>query len=120
MVEILERSEGNVLGVQPHGKITDADYKDVFFPKVEEIVAQHGKARLLFHPGEEFHGWEMGALWDDVRFGAKHRHDIDRIAIVGAPKLLAWSAKLGQLMIDCEFKSFDENQIDDAWEWIKG
>ena len=35
------------------------------------------KARLILDMGDEFHRWEAAALWDDVRFGLRHRNDFD-------------------------------------------
>jgi hypothetical protein len=41
MIEILPGSGGNVLGYRASGKLTDADYKDVLVPKLEEVAKQY-------------------------------------------------------------------------------
>ena len=33
-----------------------------------------------------FHGWEAGALWDDIKFDLKHFAHIERLAMVGERK----------------------------------
>lgn len=36
---------------------------------------------------EDFQGWEIGALWKDLRFDAKYKGDIGRIAVLGETTL---------------------------------
>ena len=61
-----------------------------FVPEFERLVRQHGKLRLLFDMAG-FHGWEGGALWQDIKFDMKHFGDIERLAMVGETKWqLAW------------------------------
>lgn len=52
---------------------------------MERLVKQHGKIRMLVEM-HDFHGWTAGALWEDVKFDAKHFHDIERLALVGETK----------------------------------
>jgi hypothetical protein len=46
------------------------DYEH-FVPEFERLVRQHGKLRVLFDM-TGFHGWEAGALGEDIRFDSKH------------------------------------------------
>ena len=32
------------------------------------------------------HGWDAGALWEDIKFDIKHFADIERLAMVGEKK----------------------------------
>jgi hypothetical protein len=41
--------------------------------------------RVLFDMSAS-HGWEAGALWEDIKFDIKHFADIDRLAMVGDKK----------------------------------
>lgn len=81
VIEQLPMSSPKVLGFKMSGKLHDEDYK-TFVPLVEDAVAKEGKIRLLaqFH---DFHGWDMHALWDDIKFSTKHCLDVERIALVG-------------------------------------
>ena len=38
------------------GKLADQDYKDVLIPRLESIIREHGKARLLLKMGDDFYG----------------------------------------------------------------
>lgn len=80
-VKFEDESEGKVLAVQVSGKLTKADY--VFFaPEFERLVQRNGKLRVLFDLAG-FHGWEAGALWEDIKFDFKHYADVERLALVG-------------------------------------
>ena len=49
---------------------------------MEKAIQEHGKVRLLVEM-RDFHGWGVGALWEDIKFDAKHFCDFERIAMVG-------------------------------------
>src|SRR5947209_3637656 len=83
-VELHEEAAGKVLAVTPTGKLTTADYER-FVPEVERLIKQHGKLPLLVRM-HDFHGWEAGALWQDLKFDRKHFADIERLALVGESK----------------------------------
>jgi len=119
MIKILPQSHANILGIEALEKLTDHDYKMVLIPHLEKILAEHDKARILFNMGEEFHGWELAAAWDDAVFGIKHRHDFEKCAIVGGPKWVEWATKLGALIISGEIKTFPTNQLKEAWDWVQ-
>lgn len=119
MIEVLPESKGNVLVIKAAGKLTDRDYKDIFIPRLESVIREHGKARLLLEMGENFHGWEGAAMWDDFRFGMAHRNDFEKMGIVGGPRWLEWCMKLGALLMSGEIRNFSTNERDAAFTWIK-
>lgn len=119
MIKVLPESKGNILILGALGKLTDQDYKDMLIPRLESIIRQHGKARLLLDMGDEFHGWEAGALWDDVHFGLAHRNDFEKMGVVGGPKWVEWGLKIAALAISGEIRSFSASQREDALRWIK-
>lgn len=119
MIEVLPESHGNVLGIRGLGKLTDSDYKEVLIPRLQAVIDEHGKARCLFTMGEDFHGWDLEAAWDDAKFGLQHRNDFEKVAVVGGPKWVEWGAKLGGLVISGEVKTFSQDQLEEAWKWIE-
>jgi len=84
MIEQLPTDSPNVLGFKMTGKLHDEDYKK-FVPAVEAAVAAGGKVRLLAQ-FQDFHGWDLHALWDDIKFATRHCADIERVAQVGERK----------------------------------
>lgn len=118
MIEILEQ-DGNIVSMQAKGKLTHNDYQQVLIPRLEQVIKEHGKARILFAMGEEFHGWEPAAMWDDAKFGMQHRTDFEKCAVVGGPKWVEWATKIGTVIVSCECKTFPANQLTEARTWIK-
>ena len=53
MIKVLPESKGNILVFRAVAKLTDQDYKDVLIPRLESIIREHGKARLLLDMGKE-------------------------------------------------------------------
>src|SRR5262245_58055786 len=90
MIEQFESASPRVLSVKISGKLHDADYKQ-FVPLVDAAIAHEGKVRLLaqFH---DFHGWDLHALWDDIKFATTHCTKIERIALVGDRAWEKWMA----------------------------
>lgn len=119
MITISAASGGNTLVLEAQGKLTDSDYKEILIPRLEAIIREHGKARVLFDMGDEFHGWEPAAAWDDARFGLAHRNDFEKMGIIGGPQWVEWGLKLGALLMSGEIRSFTCSQRADALNWIK-
>lgn len=116
MIEILPSSAGNILGFKLTGKLHDEDYKH-FVPAVDAAIGAHGKVRLLswFH---DFHGWDMHALWDDIKFSATHCTKIEKIAMVGDKKWEQWMAKVCKPFTMAKIEYFDAADIQKAWAWL--
>ncbi|MFO0878945.1 MAG: STAS/SEC14 domain-containing protein [Gemmataceae bacterium] len=116
MIEPLPSPSDKVLGFKMSGKLHDEDYKH-FVPAVDGLIAKQGKARLLaqFH---DFHGWDMHALWDDIKFATTHCTQIERIALVGEKKWEEWMAKVCKPFTMAKIRYFDASQIDAAWAWV--
>jgi hypothetical protein len=117
VIEQLPSDSPKILGFKMSGKLHDEDYK-TFVPVVEAAVAAQGKVRLLAK-FEDFHGWDMHALWDDIKFATKHCADIERIALVGDRKWEEWMAKVCKPFTRATVKYFDASQMDQAWAWLK-
>ena len=118
MIEILQETRGNILAIKATEKLTVDDYEKVFIPKLDEILGEHEKIRILMYLDENFHGWEMGAAWDDAKFGTKHWKDCEKIAVVGGPKWVEWSTRIFALLMKGDTKTFDAYKLQDAIKWI--
>jgi len=117
MIEQLTSPSEKVLGFKMSGKLHDADYK-TFVPLIDEAAAKQGKVRMLaqFH---DFHGWDLHALWDDIKFSTTHCTKIERVALVGEKTWEAWMAKVCKPFTMAKIKYFDAAEIDKAWAWLK-
>ncbi len=92
----------------------------MLIPRLEAIIREYGKVRLLLDMGEEFQGWEGAALWDDARFGLAHRNNFEKMAVIGGPGWVKWGLKLGAMVVSGEIRSFSSNEREEALRrWIK-
>ncbi len=119
MIEVLPESAGNVLGVKTTGKLTDKNYKETFIPALEKALKEHGKVKALFYMDPDFKGWDLRALWDDAKFGVKHKDDFEKIAVVGGKKWIDWAVKLDSHFIKGKVKTFADSELTQAWEWTR-
>lgn len=118
MLKVMPESQGNFLYVEATGKLTDADYKTVLIPHVEAILADHEALRVLFVMDEHFEGWELGAMWDDTKFGTAHRNDFEKAAVVGGPKWMSWCISLSEHFMKGEAKAFPLGELEQAKAWL--
>jgi hypothetical protein len=117
LIEQLPSRIEKILAFRLSGKLHDADYQH-FVPVIEAAVAKLGKIRLLaqFH---DFHGWDLHALWDDIKLSAKLCHDIDRIALAGEKTWQEWMVKLCKPFTAARVRYFDAAQLDAAQAWLE-
>jgi len=119
MIEVLPDSVGNILVLKTAGKLTDAVYKDVLIPRVKSAIRDHGKTRILVGVGDDFHGWEVAAFWDDARIGITHRRDFEKLGVIGGSKWMEWGVKLATLIVCGEIRSFPAGERGEALKWIR-
>lgn len=115
MIEPIPSPHANVLAFKLSGKLHDSDYK-TFVPAIDE-AAKSGKVRLLaqFH---DFQGWDMHALWDDIKFATTHCTAFDRIALVGEKSWEKWMSAVCKPFTMAKIQYFDAADIDKAWAWL--
>lgn len=115
-VELREEADGKVLIMDLSGKLTKEDYAQ-FTPTVERAVKTHGKVRLLVRM-HGFHGWTLGAMWEDVKFDLHHFSHIERLALVGDKKWEAGMAMFCKPFTTAKVQYFDESKAEEASTWI--
>jgi len=116
-VELHEEDGGKVLAVKLSGKLTKEDYQR-FVPEVERLVGQHGKIRMLVTM-QDFHGWTVGALWEDIKFDWKHFGHIERLALVGESKWEAGMATFCKPFTRAKVRYFPLDRAQEAADWVK-
>lgn len=109
--------EGNLLEIKLTGKLTKEFYEE-FVPLVDKMFEQNEKIRILciMH---DFHGWTMGALWEDFKFDLHHWKDIERLALVGESKWQEGMAVFCKPFTMAKVQYFDHTELDQAREWVK-
>jgi hypothetical protein len=115
-LELSEDVKSKLLVVKVSGKLSADDYEN-FEPAVASLIEQVGKIRILFVM-HDFHGWELGAVWEDIKFATKHCTDISRIAMVGDKTWEKWMAMICKPFTMSSIKYFDADQESQALEWL--
>jgi hypothetical protein len=117
MIATIETGSPKVVGLKLSGRLHDDDYKQ-FVPSMETILTAEGKVRLFIQL-EDFHGWDLHAAWDDLKFSLKHYSDFERIAMVGDRKWEKWMAHFCKPFTKAKVMYFGGSQIDAAWKWLR-
>ena len=115
-IAVEEQHAGRVLAVALSGKVSKSDY-EAFVPLIEDRLKIHDKLRVLLYL-EDFHGWEVSATWEDIKFDAKHFNDFERIAIVGEQRWEQGMAIFCKPFTSAKVRYFDHEQLDEAKAWI--
>jgi hypothetical protein len=116
-IQLTEKNSGKILEVRVSGKLAHEDYQH-FVPEFERLVKTNGKIRVLFEMAD-FHGWEGGALWDDIKFDLKHFSDVERLAMVGDKKWEKGMSVFCKPFTTAKICYFDRAAIADARAWLE-
>ena len=111
-----EEVHGKVLEIDLHGRLSRTDYEKLV-PETERMIHEHGKIRILVKM-HDFHGWDAGALWEDIKWDAKHFNHIERLAIVGEKTWHKWMAGFCTPFTTAEVRYFTHDQLAAARAWI--
>jgi hypothetical protein len=119
MLEIMQESEGKVVGFRATGKLTTADFDQVLLPRLESPSRQFNKLRALVYMDANFVGWDLPAAWANTKLDIRFHGDLEKVAIVGAPIWEEWCVRLASLLMKGELRTFKTEQLADAWVWLK-
>jgi len=111
-----EELDGIILVVEASGQLSKTDYEQ-FIPETERLIKEFGKIRILFEI-HDFLGWELGGMWEDIKFDLKHFNDIERLAIVGDKAWEHGMAVFCRLFTAATIQYFDRSQSAEAMTWI--
>jgi hypothetical protein len=115
-IQLNQENGGRLIDIKVVGKLVTADY-DRFVPEFERLVKQHGKLRILFDM-TAFHGWEAGALWEDIKFDVRHFSDIERLAMVGDKTWEHAMAIFCKPFTTAAIRFFDHTEMAAARQWL--
>ncbi len=115
-IQFNEEDDGKLVVVHVSGKLTKADYEH-FVPEFERLFEQRGKLRMLFDM-TGLHGWDAGAMWEDIKFDIKHFSDIERLAIVGEAKWQQGMATFCKPFTTAKVRYFDHADAAEARRWL--
>jgi hypothetical protein len=115
-IELVTNAESKLLEVKVSGKLAAEDY-EILEPGVEKLIDDAGKIKILFVM-HDFHGWDVGAVWEDIKFATKHCRDIEKVAMVGENTWEKWMAVICKPFTMSSIKYFDAGEDQAAREWL--
>jgi hypothetical protein len=117
MITIEHLTGEDIILIRASGTLTTQDYESAV-PELEHALglAKHS-LRILLRL-EDFKGWEIGALWQELKFDFKHLNDFGRIAIVGEGNLEEWATKLSAPFTKSEMQFFSDDREAEARKWL--
>lgn len=115
-VEIHENIGPHTLHVLITGKLTREDY-DRFVPQLEQLMHSEQNLSMLVEL-RDFYGWDVGGLWEELKFDAKHLNDMERIAMVGDRAWQKWMTDFCKPFTTAKIEFFEKPQLEQAKLWV--
>lgn len=117
MIEPLPTGSPKIVGFKLSGRLHDEEYR-ALMPDLEASLATEGKLRV-FLQCEDFHGTDMGAVWQDIQFATKHYSGFERIAVVGDGRWEAWLVRFCRPLTRATVRHYKTLDIAHAWAWLR-
>ncbi|MHC4196876.1 MAG: SpoIIAA family protein [Planctomycetota bacterium] len=117
MISLNQDDENKIIELRVEGKITHDDFEACVKP-LEEMIERHGKIKLL----EEivsFSGYELRALWDELKFDVSHWKNFSHCGVVTDKKWIRDFTKLAAPITGMEIKVYELEQIEKARRWLQ-
>ncbi len=115
-IEFIEHNSGRDVEIVATGKLEVEDY-DAFVPRFDNLIEKFGSIDVLFVM-KDFGGFEMWALWEDIKLEWKHYANIGRLGMVGETSWEEWMATFCKPFTKSEIKYFDSSDISKARSWV--
>ena len=117
MIQILDSEKEQVIAVKIEGNISKKDIQKIH-PLIHNITNKGMKVRWYFEL-EDFTGYDLKGLWQDLKVDAAHFDDYGKMAMVGDKKWQELAAEATDFFTGSEVRFFESDQKEEAIEWIK-
>jgi hypothetical protein len=115
-IQVNEENDGKILIVRASGKLTKADYEQLM-PEIDRLIQLYGTLHMLIDM-TAFQGWQVEALWEEIKFGVAHFADIKRLAIVGDKRWQEVLALFAKPFTKATIHYFDHTDTSEARQWL--
>jgi len=121
MVEQLPDLPAGVLGFRVAGRLGRDEYREMMKP-IHETLDRGEKLNLLFVFDDDFHGVDLGGLWEDVKaagtIGLGHRSAWGRMALVTDKDWIRHGVSAFGWLSPGELRLFEPGERDAALAWV--
>ncbi len=115
---IMPQTDDRTLCIQIERTISSEGYEENFLPRINKMVAEYGEIRVLIYY-KKFQGWEEEAAKNDMETTARFGRKIVKMALVNPPEKVMFKSAIKKPILAGEVKSFDEEDLNKAIEWVK-
>lgn len=115
-IDLKEERDGRILDVALIGTLVKEDYPPLI-AEFRRLVKLQGTFRVLLDM-TQFHGWDPGALWEEVKFDLQHLAEMDPLAVVGEKEWQHAIAAFAKPFTPATARYFDGAQAAEARAWI--
>ena len=123
MVERIEGMPGETLGFRLSGRITRDEYFQILDP-VKERLERGENVSFLVETAPDFHGLDVGALWEDVKagesVGLKYRKSWERLGVVTDKDWMRHGIAAFGWLTPGEIRVFEPGELEQAKAWTGG
>ncbi|MCB0720505.1 MAG: STAS/SEC14 domain-containing protein [Bacteroidetes bacterium] len=117
MYKQLPDASDDVLAFQVSGTLSKEDYQAIL-PMLTHVIDKHGSVNLLVK-AESLTGVEPSAVWEEIKFDAKHLSDIARFAFVGDAAWIGGAVMLCKPFVG-DARHFKASETEEAFHWVEG
>jgi hypothetical protein len=123
VVEQLPGMPAGTLGFRLSGRLTRDEYFRILDP-VREQLERGEKVSFLVETTSDFHGLDLGALWEDVKagpsVGLKYRSSWERLAVVTDKDWMRHAIAAFGWLTPGEIRVFEPEELEAAKAWTGG
>ena len=117
MYERIDGNDGNFIAFKLTGEITEEDIREMS-RIVDDACAKSDKIRMFFKL-TELQVDDASAYWETFKIARNYAQDVERVAIVGDENWEKRWIGIGGKLVETEVQYFDEERLEDAWDWIQ-
>jgi hypothetical protein len=121
LIESVTDLHPGTLGFRASGKVTSDEYRQMMEP-IYAALERGEKLNIYFELANDFHGLDLGALWQDVKAGGsvglKHRSSWQRMALVTDKDWVRHGASAFGWLAPGELRLYEPSERDAARAWL--
>ncbi|HET6227173.1 MAG TPA: STAS/SEC14 domain-containing protein [Bacteroidia bacterium] len=120
MIDEIKNLPDNMVGFKASGEVTEADFKNIVMPKVQQAIDKNQKLNYLLVLNTDIKNFTVGAWLKDAVLGVKHLFKWNRAAIVSDVEGIRKFTNGFSLLMPGEFKGFEHKDQQQAIDWVTG
>ena len=118
MIDILEDFPDTTVALRCQGRVTREDYENILIPRVNAVLARHGKVRIYYEIGPDVSGFEAGAVWEDTKLGFEHLTRWERVALGTDLEWVRVAVGAFRFLMPGRLRLFHGSEASQARAWV--